>query len=102
MARRERSKQAEHLIGKPPVQLDKNEGAFVGIDTTHLVRWKRAYPLVNIEREIIRASQWALNAGQRGIKKNYAIFLTKWFDRAQQAAELGKPENDEGRSSRWL
>ena len=102
MARRERSKQAEHLIGKPPVQLDKEEGAFIGIDTTLLVRWQRAYPLVKIEREIIRAAQWALNAGQKGIKKNYAIFLTKWFDRRQEELELDKPGKDTGRSSRWM
>lgn len=102
MARRERSKQPEHLIGKPPVQLDKDVGIFVGISFTHLSRWECAYPRVNIEREIIRAAQWALNAGPKGIKKNYAIFLTKWFDRAQQTAELDQPEKDTGRSSRWM
>ena len=102
MARRDRSKQPEHLIGKPPVQLDKNEGRFVGIDTDRLERWQRAYPLVRINRELIRAAQWALNIGKRGEKKNYAIFLTKWFDRAQQTAEFNQPEKDTGRSTRWM
>ncbi len=102
MTRRDRSKEAEHLIGTPPVQLDKNEGAFIGIDSTRLERWRRIFPLVDIERQIIVAAGWAMEAGSQGIKKNYPKFLWNWFIRCQRKAEADQPKKDTGRSSRWM
>lgn len=103
MTRRDRSKEAEHLIGTPPVQLDKNEGAFIGIDSMRLERWRRIFPLVDIERQIIEAAGWAMEAGPKGRKKNYPKFLWNWFKNRQREAEADQPEKDTGgRSSRWM
>lgn len=48
-------------------------------------QWVDAYPAVDVEGEMRRASAWLL-ANPKNVKSNYAKFLNGWFSRAQDKA----------------
>lgn len=47
--------------------------------------WKKAYPAVNIDQEILKAQSWLI-ANPKNKKKNYERFLINWFTRSQERA----------------
>lgn len=48
-------------------------------------RWVKAYPAVNLDVELSKASAW-LMANPKNAKSNYARFLTNWLCKAQDKA----------------
>lgn len=48
-------------------------------------QWKAAYPAVNIDVEMSKASAWLI-ANPKNAKSNYARFLTNWLTKAQDKA----------------
>ena len=49
-------------------------------------QWVKAYPAVDIRKELASASAWLL-ANPKNAKSNYARFLTSWLSRAQDKAK---------------
>ena len=47
--------------------------------------WKKAYPAVNVENELLKAAVWLI-ANPKNKKSNYARFLTNWISKAQDSA----------------
>lgn len=48
-------------------------------------QWRSAYPAVNLDVELSKASVWLL-ANPKNQKSNYARFLTNWLSKAQDKA----------------
>lgn len=59
-------------------------------------QWKAAYPAVNLDVELSKASVWLI-ANPKNQKSNYARFLTNWLSKAQDKA----PRVDSGRQSEF-
>jgi hypothetical protein len=55
------------------------------VDSRRMDTWKKAYPAVNLEREMMAAVAW-LQANPKNKKSNYDSFLTRWFAKAQDRA----------------
>lgn len=57
-------------------------------------QWRDAYPALNIDVELSKASAWLLS-NPKNQKSNYAKFLTNWLSRAQdRAPPAGKAVSD--------
>lgn len=60
-------------------------GQSFNADERRLSTWAKAYPAINIDREMMAAVAW-LQANPKNKKSNYDSFLTRWFSRAQDKA----------------
>ena len=78
------------------VRFDAAAGAWTVPDLLR-EQWGKAYPAVDIDRELASASAWLI-ANPTNQKSNYARFLTNWLKRAQDRA----PAAGGGRSQRNL
>jgi hypothetical protein len=65
---------------------------FLNITTGDIEIWKKTYPAVDIEGNILRAGEWLFNNPSKA-KKNYGRFLTNWFSRTQErGGDNGRPK----------
>lgn len=67
------------------ISFDAERVIFHGITKVQTTAWEIAYPALDLKVEIAKAAAW-LQANPKNLKKNYARYLTGWFDRAQQKA----------------
>jgi len=90
----EQPKRKKEAVAK--IGFDSERGVFTGISEDTFERWAKAYPLVDIEHEILASAEWLLaDFGQRK-KSNYHRFLTNWFKRSQDwASQDGKSKSSE-------
>lgn len=90
--RSRRSEPPASVWGNGPIQFDSSKPgklAWIGIRDDDLVRWREAYPAVDVGVELARAADWCIANPARGRKSNYASFLTRWFSRAQDQGGSG-------------
>jgi len=74
------------------INFNIQEQLFNNISTAQKEIWKKAYPAVDIEGNILRAAQWLANNPTK-LKKNYGRFLTMWFSRTQErGGDNGRPK----------
>lgn len=66
------------------VAFDAATGNFVVPEALNS-QWRQAYPAVNLDVELSKASAWLL-ANPKNAKSNYARFLTNWLAKAQDRA----------------
>lgn len=64
---------------KPKIQWD---GTDFTIPNSFYAAWDKAYPEVNVDREINKAAAWLI-ANPKRAKKDYARFLNNWMGRAK-------------------
>lgn len=69
--------------------------AFIGIQAEHQEKWSKAYPAIDLKREIARAEAW-VDANPKNKKSNWPRFLNAWMKRAQDRAPARG-----GEPSRW-
>lgn len=73
------------VVSKPKIDFDFDLMAFIGIPEDMIAVWRKAYPAIDIIKEINAAATW-LNANPKNRKSNYPKFLVNWFSRAQDKA----------------
>ena len=83
---------------KVKIKFEFDTGKFKDILPDRIEAWKKAYPKVDIEQEILKAEQWSL-ANPDKAKKNWAAFLVRWFSKSQNRKEepviyAVKPQED--------
>lgn len=66
------------------VVFDAATGGF-SVPDLLMTQWGSAYPAVNLDVELSRASAWLI-ANPKNAKSNYARFLTNWLSKAQDKA----------------
>lgn len=64
------------------IRFDLETVSWKGIEEKHRKAWGKAYPDVNIERELACAAAWVMANPKKGCKKNYQRFLTGWLKRS--------------------
>lgn len=78
----------EEAPAKQAITFDPEHG-ITGVTEADLATWKAAYPAVDVETNILRASEW-LKANPAKKKKNIRRFLTNWMERKQErGGDLG-------------
>jgi len=80
------------------IRFDADSGSFQGIEEIQIEIWKKAFPAIDLNLEIAKASAWLI-ANPKQTKSNYNRFLTSWFTRCQDSGgtrvkeqKSGKPE----------
>lgn len=73
-----------------PIRFNRETARFENIGADELARWKQAYEKVNVDREIARAVEWAINNPP---KKIWRRFLVNWLGNAQKRAAAGGSAN---------
>jgi hypothetical protein len=66
------------------IRFDADNGSFDGIEENQIEVWKKAFPAVDLNLEIAKASAWLI-ANPKQTKSNYNRFLTSWFTRCQDS-----------------
>jgi hypothetical protein len=61
------------------------DGKFTGITPQMMTLWGKAYPAVNLTKELYAMDQWLI-ANPEKRKKNYYRFITNWLSRKQERA----------------
>ncbi len=64
---------------------DREAARFTGITDQKIELWGSAYPALNLQQEISKATAWLME-NPKNKKKNYGKFLTGWMSRAQERA----------------
>ena len=61
---------------------------WTGLKKEHFTNWLEAYPLIDIDRELVKAKEWVLgNLNKSTRKSNWRQFLNNWFSKAQTFEE---------------
>ena len=63
-----------------------SNGKWTGVNEEHMAAWAEAYPGVNIEAELRRASAWIVSNPTSAPKSNFARYLNSWLAREQNKA----------------
>lgn len=69
-------------------KLGFENGRWIGITEEQQEAWKAAYPAVDVQTELKRASAWILSNPMQAPKSNYPRFLNTWLTRQQNQASL--------------
>jgi hypothetical protein len=54
-----------------------------GIEDSDRDRWSKAYPALDLDRQLAAADAWLDANPKKAVKSNWARFLTNWFSRQQ-------------------
>lgn len=65
----------------------KEDKKFINITDQDLKAWSVAYPLVDIQKELVRAEQWVLSNPAKSNKKNWRRFLVTWLSKNNDQKE---------------
>jgi hypothetical protein len=65
------------------ITFDWDKKKFINITDEDKLRWRDAYPSVNIDIEIRKAVEWVLSNPEKR-KQKWRSFLTRWFSRTQE------------------
>ncbi len=68
---------------KAEIQFNYNTGSLTGVSANDIADWERAYPAVDVRRNVAAAVEW-LRANPQKRKKNLRRFLVNWMSRAQE------------------
>jgi hypothetical protein len=72
-----------------------------GVPPDTALRWKAAYPAVDVDGEILRAGEWVgVNIAVKGRKANYERFLNGWLSRCQERGGSRHEPNSAQRPAR--
>jgi len=80
---KEKDKEKDKEKEKDRIAFVFDTGMFQNISDKQVEMWGQAYPALEIETELAKASSW-LKANPNKQKKNYQRFLVNWFSRAQE------------------
>jgi len=81
----EPEKSVPNLSPAKRIKFDEGQLKIIGIIDDDIERWEKAYPAVDIEGEMLRASEWLINNPRKRPKKNISQFLYNWYNRTQQS-----------------
>jgi molecular chaperone DnaK (HSP70) len=84
----------------PEIEFDVLTGSWNKITDEDRARWRTAFPAVDIEVELAKASSW-LVANPANAKSRYRRFLTSWLSRAQDRAPRTTPAKPDGHGDAW-
>jgi hypothetical protein len=71
-------------IASPKISFSFDLKKFENISLEELEEWKKAYPAISSEAELLRMAQWCLsNSSKAKAKSNWRKFITNWLSRAQ-------------------
>ena len=81
--------------GKEEIKIPKTEITFnfdsekwEGLKKEDFTDWLEAYPLVDFDRELVKAKEWVMgNLNKSKHKKKWRQFLNNWFNKAQNIEE---------------
>jgi hypothetical protein len=59
-------------------------GGFVGITPGDRERWGKAYPAVDVDRQLAAMHEWLLAHPREAVKRNWLRFITGWLTRQQE------------------
>ncbi|MDE2020880.1 MAG: hypothetical protein KGJ13_11140 [Patescibacteria group bacterium] len=76
-------KDASHGRTRSVIEYSYESGSLTGVGADDIADWERAYPAVDVRRNIAAAAVW-LGANPQKRKKNIRRFLVNWFSRAQE------------------
>lgn len=92
---RREEKRTEESISKPPlspsggsVRVSWEDGVWSGISDKQRTEWNSAYPSVNIDGELAKATAWLRSNPDRAGKRNWSRFLNSWFARAHERPSI--------------
>ncbi len=71
------------LCGRGQVRLDLEGAIWHGITETDRHAWGRAYPAVDIDRQLAAMAVWCRANPAKGRKQNYQRFISNWLSAAQ-------------------
>jgi len=60
------------------------ENGFCGITESDLAAWEKAYPAVNIDRNLAAAGEWLKSNPVKAKRSNWRRFITNWLSRTQE------------------
>lgn len=65
------------------ISFDPASGEWRGITDRQRGLWAKAYPAVDLDADLAKATVWCLANPTKAPKSNYARFLSNWFSRTQ-------------------
>ena len=72
---------------------DQEQGEFINISDKQLIKWRTAYPKLNVDQEIKRAEAWRLENPDRKYTED-GRFIGGWLSRAdKERKKLEEPED---------
>lgn len=89
--KKEVQKDSSHTISSKSVQAKKSDfyfchetNQYIGITKEDIAEWKKLYPSIDVEREILNSANWVRSEPTKGRKKLWRKFLTTtWFQNAE-------------------
>lgn len=80
--------QKENKIPKTEISFNFDKEKWEGLKKEDFTDWLEAYPLVDFERELVKAKEWVVgNLNKSRHKKKWRQFLNNWFTKAQTFEE---------------
>lgn len=70
----------------PSISFSSQSQSFEGIEAKDTQSWKDAYPLVDVQRELVRMKEWILSNPSRSKKTLWRKFITGWLQKEQDKA----------------
>lgn len=86
----QRAKSAAPLSAKTALTFNFETFTFEGINEKDVEDWKKLYPYIDLEREILAAAQWLKNNPSRSNKKLWGRYLCGWLGRENDKSENRK------------
>ncbi len=71
---------------KVNVSFDYQTGNFANVPQASLDKWAKAYPSIDVQRELAKAGAWMLSNTSPGQRKKHATFLNNWMGKAYEIA----------------
>lgn len=88
-----RPRESEKIVRGLPsfrITFDPDPGTFRGIDASDRARWTMLAPDADLDYELVKAADHALNVYERDPVKNAALFLSNWMKGAQRRIAEGR------------
>lgn len=88
---RKKKEEGGSSSSKKGILFDVKEKKFQNITEEDLQRWKKTYPHINIEAEILRMEDWIISnwASGRGRKKDWPRFIRNWLVSEEDKVKKG-------------
>lgn len=90
ISNKEEAQPAAQLRSKDSLSFNFQTWKFEGISEDDMANWKIAYPHVELQAEIIKATEWLKSHPNKSNKSLWRKFLTGWFERANDSIENKK------------
>lgn len=94
-----RKEEDARSAAKPPPSndfyFDHQEKNYIGIAEKDRESWRKIYPDIDIEKEILKSQEWIIANPSKSKKTLWRKFLTGWFQRANDTAFNKKAYNSQ-------